>query len=71
MDDFVRTAIEHKSPMAGVVIQESFRATLEMEPDSKEEFVFMKIANQMRARLFMASDNRESKIANVLKDLLE
>lgn len=71
--EFVRAAIEAKSPVAGTIIQKTFKLAVEMEVSDfiTKRFLFVDVAEQLRSQLFLASDCSSSKIGNVVKDLVD
>ena len=56
------------------MICESIRRAMEMDPpaegEKEKKTVFTELAKHVKAALFLASDNSESKIYNVVSDLL-
>ena len=67
--DFIRVAIEQKSPAVSTLIREVFKRKLGATEDSGDKVCDV-LAEQLKSKLFVASDNQRSKIANVVADLV-
>lgn len=69
---FLRMAIQQQSPAAGTLIREVFakKMTAGEAVVSTLKTVCDGLSDTIKAMLFIASDNRQSKIAIVLKDVL-
>lgn len=65
-------AVQQQSPAAGTLIREVFASKISNVADVKkdEATICDNLSQMIKAMLFMASDNRQSKIAIVLKDVL-
>jgi len=67
--EFLRSVVQQQSPAAGTLIREVLKRKVSSSENSKNT-ICDHLGEQVKAMLFMASDNRQSKIANVLKDVL-
>ena len=72
--DLLTKSTQAKHIVSSKLICESFRRAMEMDPPAEgqkeKETVAYALANHAKAALFLASDNSESKIFNVMSDLL-
>ena len=68
---FLTEAVEQKSPAGGALIQEVFKQMLgSSEEDLAKKTICRELSVQMKAMLFLASDEKQSKILNVVRDLV-
>ena len=66
--EFIHLAIQQKNPSVSTLIREVFKRKMITKEDTSNKVCDV-LAEQLKSQLFVASDNKQSKISNVVADI--